>query len=369
MNKNDIKEVLNGFQITAQDARITPFGSGHINDTFKVTTYEADGSSQAYTLQRINHCVFPHPDWVMENISRVLDHISQKPEALGNMKMLKLIQSKEGLNYVLTPVGTWWRMYHFIDGVETYDIAEDPQIVYEAAKGFAKFQSLIAELPLPRLHETISNFHHTPMRYSVLEEAIYEDLAGRVSSIHSEIKFVRKRRHLCSRLLSRHLKGEIPERITHNDTKLNNALFDCTTKECTLICDFDTIMPGLALYDFGDLIRTSANTADESEPDVSKVQFNIVMFEAAVRGYLERADFLVPAEIEELTFSAWLITFMVGLRFLTDYIQGDTYFKIHYPHQNLDRARVQFTLCARMEDVREEMQAIVQRIARELGRI
>ncbi len=368
MDNQDVLNVLAAFGFACDAVEAKPFGSGHINDTFKVSEM-CCGSKKLYTLQRINHHVFPHPDWVMENISRVLTHLNTKTDQLGDMKCLKLVPAADGKMYAHMADGTWWRMYEFIEGVESYDIATDPEIVCEAAKGFAKFQSLLADLPLPRLHETISNFHHTPMRYSVFEEMVYADLVDRVALIHPEIKYVRRRRHLCSRLLSRHLRNEIPERITHNDTKLNNALFDCKTKECTVICDLDTIMPGLALYDFGDLVRTSANTADESEPDINKVHFNMVNFEAAVKGYLERADFLVPAEIEELAFSAWLITFMVGIRFLTDYVQGDTYFKIHYPHQNLDRARVQFTLCQCMERNRDEMNAIVMKWAKAFNRI
>ncbi len=361
MTMQDVKEVIAGFKTSGTYVSAAPYGSGHINDTFRVTLREADGSTRDYTLQRINHNVFRRPDWVMDNISRVLDHLQTKTERRGNMQVLELIPTREGHCCLHTMMGTWWRMYHFIGGVCSYDNAHDPEIVYEAARGFAKFQDLLADLPLPRLHETIPNFHHTPMRYAMFEEAVYDDVANRVASVEAEIGFVRDRKHIYGRLLSRYLRGEIPERITHNDTKLNNALFDENTKECTVVVDLDTIMPGLALYDFGDMIRIAANTADESEPDTEKVQFNMDMFEAAVRGYTERADFLVPAEIEELAFSCRLITMTIGMRFLTDYVQGDTYFKIHYPHQNLDRARVQFKLVERMEEKAGEMEAIVRK--------
>lgn len=368
MTSQDVEAVVSGFAVDGKFENAVPFGSGHINDTFRVTMTDGAGETKYYTLQRINHNVFRHPDWVMDNISRVLDYLKDKREACGNMQVLELIRTREGKNCLQTMMGTWWRMYHFVDGVCSYDSAHDPEIVYEAARGFAKFQDLLADLPLPRLHETIPNFHHTPMRYAMFEEAVYEDVANRVADVQPEIEFVRNRKHIYGRLLSRYLRGEIPERITHNDTKLNNALFNPDTKECTVIVDLDTIMPGVALYDFGDMIRVAANTADESEPDTEKVDFNMEMFDAAVRGYLERADFLVPAEIEELAFSARLITMTIGIRFLTDYVQGDVYFKIHYPHQNLDRARVQFKLVERMEARMDEMAGIVKKYAEKYRR-
>ncbi len=368
MNPNAIEEILSNFSIKGQLTEAKPFGSGHINDTFRIRTEEADGAQHLYTLQRINHAVFRKPQQVMDNIERTLVHLNTKMEAFPGVRALSLVRTKEKRNCVRTFDGKWWRMYDFIDGVMSYDNVKDPDVVYEAARGFAQFQNMMADLPLPRLHETIPYFHHTPMRYATLEEAVYLDIRGRVQEVAAEIEFVRERRHLVAHLLNRYLRGQIPERITHNDTKINNALFDPTTKRCVAVVDLDTVMPGLALYDFGDMCRTTCSTADESEPDADLMQFDIKMFEAAVAGYLDTAHFLLPAEVQELVFSAWLLPFMIGIRFLTDYLQGDTYFKTHYPKQNVDRCRTQFKLVERIETLREEMQAIVQRSAKATGR-
>ena len=368
MDTRKIEEILGNFAIKGKIAEAKPFGSGHINDTFRVTTEEPDGTRHLYTLQRINHAVFRKPQQVMDNIERALDHINRKVGENADVKTLRLVRTREKRNCVRTFEGKWWRVYDFIDGVESYDNVRDPAVAFEAARGFAHFQNLMADLPLPRLHETIPYFHHTPMRYATLEEAAYLDIRNRADEVAAELDFVRQRRHLVAHLLNRYLKGQIPERITHNDTKINNALFDPETKRCVAVVDLDTVMPGLALYDFGDLCRTTCNTADESEPDPDNVHLDLAMFEAVTAGYLDTAKFLVPAEVQELAFSAWLLPFMIGIRFLTDYLQGDTYFKTHYPKQNVDRCRTQFRLALCMEEAREEMQAIVQRCARAVGR-
>ena len=368
MDLNTIEEIISSFAVEGKIVQAVPFGSGHINDTFRVTTEEANGTQHCYTLQRINHAVFRKPQQVMDNIERTLTHLSEKAAQSPGTRVLSLIKTKENRNCIRTFAGKWWRVYDFIDNVESYDNVRDADVVYEAARGFAHFQNMMADLPLPRLHETIPYFHHTPMRYATLEEAAFLDIRGRAMEVLTEIEFVRKRRHLVAHLLNRYLRGQIPERITHNDTKINNALFDPQSKQCVAVVDLDTVMPGLALYDFGDLCRTTCNTADESEPDTDLVQFDIKMFEAAVSGYLDTAHFLVNAEVQELAFSAWLLPFMVGIRFLTDYLQGDVYFKTHYPKQNIDRCRTQFKLVERMEGLREEMQAIVQRCAKATGR-
>ncbi len=368
MDNSAIEEILGYFAVKGSPVKATPYGSGHINDTFRILTEEADGTQHQYTLQRINHAVFRKPQQVMDNIERTLAHLNAKADAFPGTRALSLVRTKERRNCVRTFDGKWWRMYDFIDGVMSYDNVRDPDVVYEAARGFARFQNMMADLPLPRLHETIPYFHHTPMRYATLEEAAYLDIRGRAQEVAAEIEFVRRRRHLVAHLLNRYLRGQIPERITHNDTKINNALFAPESQRCVAGVDLDTVMPGLALYDFGDLCRTTCNTADESEPDTDSVRFDIRMFEAAVSGYLDTAHFLVPAEVQELVFSAWLLPFMVGVRFLTDYLQGDTYFKTHYPKQNVDRCRTQFRLVERIEELREEMQAIVQRCAKATGR-
>ena len=368
MNEHAVEDILTSFELEGSVVSAEPFGSGHINDTFRVTTELADGTQRKYTLQRINHAVFRKPQLVMDNIQRTLAHLATKMERYPDMRCLSLVLTKEQRNCVRTFDGKWWRMYEYIDNVESYDNVRDTDVVYEAARGFAQFQNMMADLPLPRLHETIPYFHHTPMRYATLEEAVHQDIRGRAHEVMAEIEFVRDRRHLVAHLLNRYLRGQIPERITHNDTKINNALFDPENKKCVAVVDLDTVMPGLALYDFGDICRTTCNTVDESDPNCDAVQFDLRMFEAAVSGYLDTAHFLVPAEIQELTFSAWLLPFMVGIRFLTDYLQGDVYFKTHYPRQNIDRCHTQFKMVERIEGLREEMQAIVQRAAKATGR-
>ena len=363
----DIRSIAALFDLRGDYVYGEPYGSGHINDTFRITTETASGETFRYTLQRINHAVFRQPQQVMDNIERTLAHLNSKRAQFPDVKVLNLIHTKEGRNCIRTFAGKWWRVYDFIDDVESYDNVRDPNVVYEAARGFAQFQNMMADLPAPRLYETIPYFHCTPMRYATLEEAAFLDLRDRLNDVLPEMEFVRNRRHLVAHLLNRYLRGQIPERITHNDTKINNALFDPTSKKCVAVVDLDTIMPGLALYDFGDMCRTTCNTADESEPDTESVQFDIKMFEAAVAGYLDTARFLTQPEIQELAFSAWLLPFMIGIRFLTDYLQGDVYFKTHYPKQNLDRCRTQFKLVERIETYREEMQAIVQRNAKATG--
>ncbi len=367
-DKNKYAELLHAFKIVGTPVEIKPFGSGHINDTFRITTETPAGEKQMYTLQRINHAVFRQPQLVMDNIERTLAHLKTKQHLFPETKILKLVKTKENRNCVRTFSGKWWRMYEYIDDVVNYDNVADPDVVYEAARGFAQFQNMMADLPLPRLNETIPYFHHLPMRYAALEEAIFQDIRGRANEVSEEIEFVRSRRHLVAHLLNRYLRGQIPERITHNDTKINNALFDPVTKKSVAVVDLDTVMPGLALYDFGDMCRTTCITAAEDEPDTDKVQFNLNMFEAAVSGYLETAHFLTPAEIEELAFSAWLLPFMIGIRFLTDYLQGDTYFKTAHTRHNMDRCHTQFKLVERIESLTEEMQAIVQRCAKATGR-
>lgn len=360
--------LLSAFAMVGTPIAAEPFGSGHINDTYRITTETPQGEKRMYTLQRINHSVFRKPQLVMDNIERTLAHLEAKAPQFPGVKTLKLVKTKEQRNCVRTFAGKWWRMYEYIDDVQSYDNVRDIDIVYEAARGFAQFQNMMADLPLPRLNETIPYFHHLPMRYATLEEAVYQDLRGRAHEVLAEIDFVRSRRHLVAHLLNRYLRGQIPERITHNDTKINNALFDPTTKKCVAVVDLDTVMPGLALYDFGDMCRTTCTETAEDDPQAENVQFDLKMFEAAVAGYLDTAHFLTPAEIQELAFSAWLLPFMIGIRFLTDYLQGDVYFKTAHLHHNLDRCRTQFMMVRRIEALTEEMQAIVQRCAKATGR-
>ena len=227
-----IEEILASFAVKGTPVEAKPYGSGHINDTYRVTTEEPDGTRHLYTLQRINHAVFRKPQQVMDNIERTLAHLGSKAAQYPDVKVLSLVHTREQRNCMRTFSGKWWRLYDFIDGVESYDNVRDPDIAFEAARGFAQFQNMMADLPAPRLYETIPYFHHTPMRYATLEEAAYQDIRNRADEVAEELEFVRQRRHLVAHLLNRYLRGQIPERITHNDTKINNALFDPTTKRC-----------------------------------------------------------------------------------------------------------------------------------------
>ena len=360
-----LKRVVAGFQAWGDFIGAQPYGSGHINDTYQVTARLA-GMPVRYLLQRINHEIFKQPDRVMENILRVTEHLRGKLVAAGDSdatrKALTVIPARTGVPTVRDEEGNWWRMYLFIEFARTYDIIENERQAYEAASAFARFQNLLADLPAPRLHETITAFHNTLSRLKALDAAIAADVCGRRAEVAAEIAFIAERRAQCGRLLERQARGEIPERITHNDTKINNVMLDDGTGAGVCVIDLDTVMPGLALYDFGDMVRSATAAAKEDERDLSKVGSRIGMFEALARGYLSEAAFLVPAEVEELVFSGRLITLTIGIRFLTDYLSGDVYFKTHRPGQNLDRCRTQLQMVRSMEAQADAMEAIVRGI-------
>jgi Ser/Thr protein kinase RdoA (MazF antagonist) len=359
-----LRRVFEGFQVWGDFAKAEPYGSGHINDTYRVATNLA-GTPVHYLLQRINHAIFKRPDRVMENIVRVTEHLRGKLAGADDIsrRTLTVVPARDGTPCLRDGADEWWRLYLFIEGAQTYDVIESGRQAYEAARAFARFQNLLADLPAPRLHETIPAFHDTPKRLEALDAAAAVDAFGRKAEVAAEIAFVEERRAQCGRLIERHARGEIPERITHNDTKINNVMLDDATGEGICVIDLDTVMPGFALYDFGDMVRSAAAASREDERDLAKVGSRIDMFEALARGYLAGADFLLPAEIEELVFSGRLITLTIGIRFLTDYLSGDVYFRTHRPGQNLDRCRVQFQMVRSMEAQAEAMEAIVRRVA------
>ena len=362
-----LREVFSGFQAWGDFAAAAPYGSGHINDTYKVSARLA-GTPVNYLVQRINHAIFKEPDRLMENVVRVTGHLGRKLAEAGDpdatRKALTVIPARGGAPYVRDAEGNWWRMYLFIEQAQTYDIIESERQAYEAARAFARFQNLLADLPAPRLHETIPAFHNTVSRLRALDAAVAADACGRRAEAAAEIAFVEERREQCGRLLARNAGGEIPERITHNDTKINNVMLDDATGTGVCVIDLDTVMPGLALYDFGDMIRSATAAAKEDERDLSKVGSRIAMFEALARGYLSEAAFLVPAEVEELVFSGRLITLTIAIRFLTDYLAGDVYFRTHRPGQNLDRCRTQLQMVRSLEAQSGAMEALVREIKR-----
>ncbi|MCK5850692.1 MAG: aminoglycoside phosphotransferase family protein [Kiritimatiellae bacterium] len=357
----DLRSIGSRFSIYGDFVAGEGCGAGHINDTFALT-FDQDGRSVRYILQRINQHIFKDPSLLMENIMRVTEHQRSKNAGLDDAlrRSLTFILCRDGRPFVMDDDGNYWRAYSFIENVMTYDAVESEKQAYEAARTFGRFQKDLTDLPGERLHETISDFHNTPKRYDALHQAIKDDCVNRVASARAEIEYVLKCEEWASVLIDKQRAGVIPERITHNDTKLNNVLLDVDTGEGMCVIDLDTVMPGLALYDFGDMVRTATSPADEDERDLSKVKMQMGMFRALVDGYLSTAgDFLVSAEKEHLVFSGKLITLEIGVRFLTDYLVGDTYFKVHRDGHNLDRCRTQFELVRSIEGREDQMSAYV----------
>jgi len=362
--KNDPAQAISQFQVQGTFVKVEPYGSGHINDTY-AAYYDQNGRQVRYLLQRINHVIFKNPPVLMESISRVTQHIRKKLEQAGSdqidRRVLTLIPTLDGKDLLQDEQGLFWRTYVFIEDALTYDIIESPRKAYEAAKAFGKFQCQLADLPKPRLPETIPDFHHTRSRFEALIASIKADVCGRAHAVKEEIDFALQRESIVDILLDLQATGKLPQRITHNDTKLNNVMIDHATSEGICAIDLDTVMPGLALYDFGDMVRTATNTGAEDERALSKISMNSEMFEALAKGYLESTeDMLTPLEVELLSFSGKLITFEIGLRFLTDFLSGDDYFKIHREEQNLDRCRTQFKLMKSIEEQEDQMKRFVE---------
>ena len=362
---HDAFAIAHEFTLGGDILAATPYGSGHINDTYKVDVQSERGPSR-YVLQRINHKVFLRPDELMANVERVCAHAYAKLEQAGEpdaeRRTLRLIPTRQSKAWHIDAAGNRWRCYHFIEGATGHDVVRSPEQAYAAAHSFGAFQSLLADLPGGRLHETIPDFHHTPSRFARFQQALAQDAHGRAAAAVPEIAFALARAHEVSVVIDALRDGTLPERVTHNDTKLNNVLLDDITQEGVCVIDLDTVMPGSVLYDFGDLVRTSTSPAAEDETDLAKVRMQLPMFAALVKGYLESTrGFLTPKEKELLPFAGKLITFEIGLRFLTDWLEGDTYFKIKRPTHNLDRARTQFKLVESIEAQLPAMQALVAR--------
>jgi hypothetical protein len=357
-SKHDVRDVARHFQIYGEFRGAEPYGSGHINDTYCAIFNQA-GTMTRYILQRINHNIFKKPVSLMENIQRVTTHLAGKMsgEADFSRRVLTLIPEWNGLSYHHDDQGNYWRAYFFIEKAKTYDAVESAGQAFEAAKAYGRFQKLLADLPAPRLHDTIPDFHHTPKRFAALVKAVENDASNRAAIAKAEIDFALQRAAIVNGLIN----AKLPERVTHNDTKFNNVMLDDGTGEGICVVDLDTLMPGLTLYDFGDMVRTTTSPAKEDELDLTRVTMQMPMFEALVRGYLTFAgDFLTPEEKRLLAFSGKLITFEIGLRFLTDFLGGDTYFKVHRNGHNLDRCRTQFKLVESIEQQEEQMNKRVE---------
>lgn len=362
---HDLRAISSLFEMRGDFMEAQPFGSGHINDTY-CASYQQAGTQVRYIHQRVNHHVFKNPILVMENVARVTRHALTRlleeghPEA--HRRTLTCIPAVGGMPYAIDADGSLWRTYLFIEGARGYDEIQSNEQAYQAARAFGAFQNLTASLPGGRLHETIPDFHDTPKRLEALEAAVAGDLSGRAAGVQAEISFARARASECARITDLIASGEIPERVTHNDTKLNNVLLDEVTSEGICVIDLDTTMPGSALYDFGDMVRTAVPTTREDDPDVREIGVRLDRFEALVKGYLSTATFLNPTELEHLAFSGKLITLECGIRFLTDYLNGDTYFKIKRPDHNLDRCRNQFAFVTALEKEMPAIQEIVSKV-------
>ncbi len=357
----NIKAIMSEFPLYGDFVSAGPYGSGHINDTYAVA-FNQGGTPVRYILQRINHDIFKDPVSLMDNIERVTRHQAEVLRGLPDTsrRAIMVIYAKSGKPLYQDRDGNYWRVYVMIEGAHSHDVLETPSQAYHAARAFGSFQKLLADLPGGRLHETIPKFHDTPSRVAVLKEAVEKDACNRAKSAEKEIEFVLAREGVVSKLIDLNKAGLIPERVTHNDTKLNNVLLDDATGEGLCVIDLDTVMPGLALYDFGDMVRTGTNSAAEDECDLSKVTSNPAMFAALAEGYLsEAAAFLNDKEVEMMPFSGILITLEIGVRFLTDYLQGDVYFKTSRETHNLDRCRTQFKLVESLEAQEEKMARVV----------
>jgi hypothetical protein len=358
--KHNIRAIAAQFQLHGEFLHAEPYGSGHINDTY-CAVFDQAGVHVRYVLQRINHHIFKNPVALMENVQRVTSHLAAKASGEPDFtrRVLTLIPTRRGQAWHQDPEGNTWRAYLFIERARTYDAVESTTQAFQAARAFGEFQQRLADLPAPRLHDTIPDFHHTPRRFTAFEAALAADKAHRAALAKPEIDFALAQQPLTGVLL----EADLPERVTHNDTKFNNVMLDDATGEGICVIDLDTVMPGLALYDFGDMVRTATSPAKEDERDLTKVTMQFPMFEALVRGYLASAgDFLTKEEKGQLAFSGKLITFEIGIRFLTDFLAGDVYFKVHRDGHNLDRCRTQFRLVESIEQQEAEMNQLVEEL-------
>ena len=373
-------EIFKRFAIYGDLVSFKPFGGGHINGTY-LSVWNQAGTQVRYTHQRINRRVFQNPAAVIENIRRITEHIAAKLIAEAepaatiatqptpqpgtaavpvSRQALTLIPAKDGRFFYLDPAGEYWRTYLFIEDAVTYERMESSALARKAGAAIGAFQRQLSDYRGPALHETIPDFHNMHSRYDQLDHAVAHDVAGRLAEVRAELAFLEANRARGMSLSDGLARGTLPRGITHNDTKLNNILFDAATGNALCIIDLDTVMPGTVLFDTGDLIRTAANTACEDEPDLSKVRFDTSLFAALIDGYLSTASsFLTPAEKSLIAESGRVLTQIMAVRFLTDYLNGDRYYKISRPTHNLDRARSQIALIRSMDSQWERILHIV----------
>ena len=361
----NIEEICEKFSINGKFTGYEKINNGHINSTYNLI-FEENGKIMKYVLQKINTVVFKNPDGLMSNIVAVTKHIAKKNAERNiddaDRRTLHFLPCNNGKYYYFDSNDNCWRLYIFVDDVYTCNTIDSEDVFNNAGIAFGEFQNLLSDFDGASLFETIEKFHNTASRFENLKKAIEDNKAGRLDSVKDEVEFALQREKDTHVLVDMIVEGKLPLRVTHNDTKLNNILFDNITNQGICIIDLDTVMPGLSLYDFGDSIRFGANTATEDEKDLSKVSLSLPLYEAYVKGYLSKAkDALTSLEKELLPFGAKIMTYECGIRFLTDYLNGDVYFKIAYPEHNLDRCRTQFELVADMERKMEKMQEITKK--------
>lgn len=358
-----IEEAINSYFIKGDLESYEIYGSGHINDTYRLTYQLPEGGVRYYILQRMNKEVFTKPVELMENVVGVTSYLRKQIIENGGdpeRETLNIISTKDGENYYKDSYEEYWRIYTFIEDAVSFDAVEKPDDFYQSAVAFGNFQRLLADYPAHTLHETIVGFHDTKARFAVFQRAVEADKMGRAASVQKEIQFVLDHEDTANVLGDLQAAGELPLRVTHNDTKLNNIMIDKESGKGICVIDLDTVMPGLAVNDFGDSIRFGANTGAEDEIDLDKISCSLDLFELYTKGFVKGcAGSLTGKEIEMLPMGAKVMTFECGMRFLTDYLEGDTYFKIHREHHNLDRCRTQFKLVADMEQKWDAMKEIV----------
>ena len=361
---NKVHEAIDGFKLPGELKECIRYGSGHINDTYRLT-YETPQGTKRYILQRMSKSIFKKPVELMENVSGVTAWLRKKIIENGGdpeRETLTLVKSNDGLPYFVDSTGEYWRVYLFIEGATCYDAVKDDNDFYQSAVAFGHFQRLLADYPAETLHETIKDFHNTPDRLEKFKKAVAEDICGRAASVQKEIDFILEREELTRALYDLQLDGRLPLRVTHNDTKLNNIMIDDETGKAICVIDLDTVMPGLAANDFGDSIRFGASTAVEDEQDLSKVSCDLHLFEVYTKGFIEGCgDALTDLELDLLPMGAILMTFECGIRFLTDHLEGDHYFRIHREGHNLDRARTQLVLVKDMEEKLPQMNEVINK--------
>jgi len=354
MNYN-LKDILKHFDV---EFSLQAYGNGHINDTYIVQ------STPSYILQRINTDVFKNPIELMDNIKAVTEFLQDKIKKNGGdptRETLTLINTIDGKTFYQTKDGDCFRMYKFIDNTKSYETVENPTQFYNAARAFGRFQNMLKDFPANKLYEVIPSFHNTRKRFEDFKVAVNENKAKRLELVENEVNFALNREKYVDIVVDLLNSKELPLRVTHNDTKLNNVLLDETTGEGVCVIDLDTVMPGSLLYDFGDALRFGASTGAEDEKDLDKIWFDLDLFAAFTKGFLEElGDTITEKELELLPFSAILMTYECGIRFLGDFLNGDTYFKVDSDTHNLDRARTQFKLIKDMEDKLEDMKQVVR---------